>query len=1008
MGRPSSPSPHQAIVLAFVLAGLVPHAAAQTAPPRPTFDQQQLPALYFNVWPADFNEDGVSDLVAGTRVLGERGDVVVAIGRGNGTFLDPVTVAFRAVPLVPADFNADGFIDLVILGDVTLEVLPGNGDATFDTAILIDENHQVPELRVWAHAADMNGDGRRDLIVPDRRDDGFVLLLYPGTGALTFEAPIVLPTLNDLPGVEITSGDFNGDGRRDFAVVDLCCTTVFINQGGYTFTPATVGGAFNDIVTNDLNGDGRLDLVVVAGNYWRFDPNTRLGEVSILFGNGNGTFQPPVRYPLNVHGTMSVVVGDFNGDSRLDVAAGSRSGVFIPDLGRVLSDSVSVLPGDGTGRLLAPVTYALAYIRQGDFGVGFTDSPYWTAHHQLNTSDLDGDRRTDLIASPGVTLLNRAPRSNRPPTAFAGPDRGSFQAEQRVFLGAEASNPDMDWLTYVWTDGSGRVISNWPATGAVLLGGATETYTLTVSDGRGGTASDTVTMRNQNPQSDPWLGFERPVPGENIQSGVPYILQFGVFRVELLTSLEVSSSLDDGRTFTTVPGCGGLPPTATSCTWSNPGPLTDNLRLRLTAVGPATGTWVLVSGRHAITALPPLPGGWSSTDIGAVGAAGTASFANGTWTIEGSGADIWANADELRYAYLAAGFVGAKDFTFTARVVGIENLHRWVKAGIMVREDLSPGARHVSLFATPSTERGLAFQRRLTPGGTSIHTAGPAIAPPMWLRVGRAGDVVSAYYRLSPTEPSDPHRPGDAPQPAGLGVRRPRRQQPRGRRAGNRHVRQRGHRANPSDRPNRGCGRRRPSRKHLVRRRRLRAARGRSGYLGYGGCLPLRLQLRHRLGPGLDPVDRRPRAQRPKHPSLGEGRRDVPGVRRQPPLNRARRQARDGGRHTRHGRGDAVSGRGRRAQPAGRGSRRHRAVVRVAHEEQQYVYRLGVRGRVDVDSARRGHATGHVRPTGAGRHESQQCDDGRRDVRQSAAGSVLEREERLSTPNHQLPTAKGA
>ena len=70
-----------------------------------------------------------------------------------------------------------------------------------------------------------------------------------------------------------------------------------------------------------------------------------------------------------------------------------------------------------------------------------------------------------------------------------------------------------------------------------------------------------------------------------------------------------------------------------------------------------------------------------------------------------------ADADELRYIYVPAGIVGAKDFTFTARVAGIEHLHRWVKAGIMVREDLSPGARHVSLFATPSTTRGLAFQR---------------------------------------------------------------------------------------------------------------------------------------------------------------------------------------------------------------------------------------------------------------------------------------------------------
>lgn len=70
----------------------------------------------------------------------------------------------------------------------------------------------------------------------------------------------------------------------------------------------------------------------------------------------------------------------------------------------------------------------------------------------------------------------------------------------------------------------------------------------------------------------------------------------------------------------------------------------------------------------------------------------------------------------------------------------------------MIRETLSPGSRHVSLFATPRTERDLAFQRRRQTDGISVHTAGPAVAPPGWLTLGRVGDTIAAYYRASATD----------------------------------------------------------------------------------------------------------------------------------------------------------------------------------------------------------------------------------------------------------------
>ena len=143
--------------------------------------------------------------------------------------------------------------------------------------------------------------------------------------------------------------------------------------------------------------------------------------------------------------------------------------------------------------------------------------------------------------------------------------------------------------------------------------------------------------------------------------------------------------------------------------------------------------------------VPPnsLPQGWTNRDVGAVGAAGSSAFSAGRFTIRGSGADIWNNADEFQFAYRAIEGNGE----ITARVDSVQNLDRWVKAGVMIRESVRPGARHVSLFTTPTTEKGVAFQRRTTTGGASSHTSGPAITAPLWLRLTRVGDVFRSYYR---------------------------------------------------------------------------------------------------------------------------------------------------------------------------------------------------------------------------------------------------------------------
>lgn len=139
----------------------------------------------------------------------------------------------------------------------------------------------------------------------------------------------------------------------------------------------------------------------------------------------------------------------------------------------------------------------------------------------------------------------------------------------------------------------------------------------------------------------------------------------------------------------------------------------------------------------------PLPTGWTSSDVGATTPAGAASFdgATSTFSISGAGADIWGTSDAFRYAYTTLD----GDGEIVARVDSLDNVDVWTKAGVMIRDGLSAGAAHASMFVTPTTLKGTAFQRRPASGGTSLSTAGPSARPPYWVKLVRLGTAFSAY-----------------------------------------------------------------------------------------------------------------------------------------------------------------------------------------------------------------------------------------------------------------------
>jgi hypothetical protein len=314
----------------------------------------------------DFNGDGIPDLAVADY---GSGTVTILQGTGNGMFTpaanSPVTVGAEPSSVAVGDFNGDGIPDLAIAnyGSGTVTILLGAGNGTFTAAS--NSPAVVGSGPSSVVAADFNGDGILDLAVANTSGDTVTILLGNGNGTFTPASSSPVPVGNSP--ISLAVGDFNADGILDLAVANANdnTVTILLGNGDGTFTPAAnspvaVGSVPSSVVVGDFNGDGIADLAV--GNY---SDNT----VTILLGNGNGTFTPTVNSPMTVGtGPSSLVVGDFNGDGTADLA--------VADYG---ANAVTVLLGNGNGTFMAAASgWATGggpgFIAEGDFnGDGLAD-----------------------------------------------------------------------------------------------------------------------------------------------------------------------------------------------------------------------------------------------------------------------------------------------------------------------------------------------------------------------------------------------------------------------------------------------------------------------------------------------------------------------------------------------------------------------------------------------------------------------------------------------------------
>ena len=331
---------------------------------------------------------------------------------------------------------------------------------------------------------------------------------------------------------------------------------------------------------------------------------------------------------------------------------------------------------------------------------------YYFVVQARNTSGMTSPRSAEVVFDVGVvpSITSLSPSSGSVGTAVTinGANFGTMSGNTVRFNGTVAT-------TSSWT--ATRIVASVPS---LATSGA---VTVTV----GGVASN---------------GMPFTVTGGSAPSITSLTPASGAVGT-VVTIAGTNFGATKGTSTVTFNGTTGMPTTwsATSIVVPVPASATTG-NVVVTVGGVASNTRVFT-----VTA----PSLWTAQDVGSPALAGSASWPSGTFTVRGSGVDIWGTSDQFQFVYQTLD----GDGEIVARVTSLQNTDGWAKAGVMIREDLTGGAPNA--MAQVTAGNGMTFQRRVTRNGSSTSNQGFAGVAPQWVRLVRSGNTFSGYYSATGT-----------------------------------------------------------------------------------------------------------------------------------------------------------------------------------------------------------------------------------------------------------------
>lgn len=340
---------------------------------------------------ADIDANGYPDILGmvstSTDGASTQGYVSTRLQTSTGGYVMPTRFGVGRGPanLVVADVNGDGRPDLVVANaddqTVSVRLADPAKPGFFLPAIVLSTPGRTP---LDVAVGDLNGDGRSDIVVAASGANSVLVFTQTATG--TFNPPVAYAVGGDPQAV--TVADLDGNGLADMAVATTANTvSVVLQTSAGVFASAvdySTGVQPLAIKAADLNGDGKLDLV--TANYGASVSPGNQG-LSVLIQGAPGTFAAPVHYTTGYRAS-ALAVGDLNGDGKPDVVVACAG---LPgDPGAV---SVFLQDAATPGSLLAAVNYTGVY---GPMGVAI--------------ADMDGDGHPDLVLADGdiIVRLNSA------------------------------------------------------------------------------------------------------------------------------------------------------------------------------------------------------------------------------------------------------------------------------------------------------------------------------------------------------------------------------------------------------------------------------------------------------------------------------------------------------------------------------------------------------------------------------------------------------------------------